>query len=70
MFINFIANNPLALSLTDLNLKKGKEARLFVISNALVDPLTLDEKKVSTLIIENNKEKSDVKADIKEEVMK
>lgn len=45
MFINFIANNPLSLSLTDLNLKKGDKARLFVITNANPDPITTEEKK-------------------------
>lgn len=44
MFINFVASNPLALALTQLNIEKNKEARLFVISNASPDPISIEEK--------------------------
>jgi len=44
MFVNFVANNPLALSLTDLNLSKGDKARLFVIANNTPDPITIEQK--------------------------
>lgn len=44
MFINFIVSNPLALSLTNLNLARGEEARLIVVSNSNPDPLSVDKK--------------------------
>ena len=59
MFINFVANNPLAISLSELNLQKNEEARLFVVSNATPDPITLEEKKqnfFSSLEDLNNKD--------------
>lgn len=44
MFLSFVSSNALALSLTELNLNKGEEARLFVISNSTPDPMTIEQK--------------------------
>ena len=46
MFINFIANNPLALSLTELNLKKNQEARLFAITNSTPNAMSVEKIKI------------------------
>ncbi len=73
MFVNFIASNPLALTLTELNLSKGKEARLLVVANATPDPITFEEKKqvihAPQEVKEKNEDKQNIKSVVKEEII-